>query len=55
MMKIEFETDNAAFEVDYQENEVSRILRKIAHDVVSQRSGIIFDANGNKIGTWSLE
>ena len=53
-MKIEFSTDNAAFD-EYGDAEVRRILEDIADRV--QRGygyGAIMDINGNHIGTWSL-
>jgi hypothetical protein len=50
MVKIEFNTDNAAFE---DPTEISRILRKLADrlEYVSNNEQIpIMDINGNKIG-----
>jgi hypothetical protein len=61
-VKIEFETTNAAF-ADGGMSEVARRLRMIADrcegsgtlvDVLSQLTkSPIFDANGNRIGSWS--
>jgi len=53
-LKLEFETDNAAFD-GYRADEVSRILREIAERV---EAGIeaddIRDINGNKIGQYAM-
>ena len=65
MLKIEFETDNAAFH-DYSEAanvlddymkrcEVRRILYRLTEDIACGRSnGSCVDANGNVVGSWSL-
>jgi hypothetical protein len=53
-MKIQFGTDNAAFEM-YGDQEVRRILEEIANKVESgYRNGLIIDINGNNIGNWVL-
>lgn len=53
-MKIEFNTDNAAFEDGCWE-ETDRILKEISDKVrLGYEYGPIRDINGNKIGTWSL-
>lgn len=53
-MKIEFSTDNAAFEDDLP-GEVQIILENIMYQVDGGRSaGIIHDTNGNRVGEWSL-
>jgi len=53
-MKIEFDTDNAAFEEDLA-GEVDRILRHVAHEVrVGLTTGHVRDVNGNRVGEWSL-
>ncbi len=56
MLKIEFETDNAAFEGDMCTEEVAAILRKIADRLESRGSaddcGTVTDSNGNTVGTW---
>lgn len=58
MFKIEFETDNAAFE-DMQTEEVARILREIADKVengsFSFACGVVRDYNGNTVGKWLLD
>ena len=53
-MKIEFITDNAAFD-EYGDAEVRRILEEIA-DKVERGYGYdaIMDINGNHIGSWSI-
>ncbi len=54
-LKMEFETDNAAFD-EYPAGETSRILHEIADLVVSgDLSGDIRDVNGNKMGHYELE
>jgi len=51
-MKIEFDTDNAAFE-DAPTSECCHILNKIAESIsYGETSGAIMDFNGNKIGSW---
>ena len=53
-MKIQFDTDNAAFE-EYGDAEVRRILEEIADKVEhGYDHGSIMDINGNKIGSWEL-
>ena len=50
MFKLEFRTDNAAFDADATA-EVSRILRQIADAVERGTSGApLYDTNGNRIG-----
>lgn len=49
-----FNMDNDAFTDDPQQ-EVARILRKIANQVNNSLSNGILDANGNKIGNWSIQ
>ena len=58
---VEFRTNNAAMSDDDYGPEVARILRHVA-DSVEHRSepeesdgGPIMDANGNNVGTWSIE
>lgn len=60
-MTIRFETDNEAFTNQGEENpeamraESARILRVIADKLENgQDGGPVIDANGNKVGTWSL-
>jgi hypothetical protein len=53
-VKIEFSTDNAAFEDDFG-GEVERILCWIAEQVKYDRTGgNIRDLNGNTVGSWAL-
>ena len=53
-MKIEFSTDNAAFD-ECGDAEVRRILEEIANKVErGYDHGSIFDINGNNIGTWLM-
>lgn len=55
-LKIEFDSDNAAFEDDAQ-GETVRILRNIAKKIESGRTGeqAVHDINGNRIGEWFFE
>lgn len=51
-MKVEFKTDNAAFE-DYKEGEIARILCEVARKIESgNTSGKVMDANGNSVGEY---
>lgn len=52
-MRIEYETENAAFE-DPSEHE--SVLRRILSGIeYGATSGRVMDSNGNKVGEWSLE
>ena len=54
-MKIEFSTDNAAFDEHGVYWESKRILENIIEDIrLGCDCGSIMDINGNKIGEWSL-
>jgi hypothetical protein len=56
MLKIEIETDNAAFAVGRPNEECARILRAIAEKLEHGRdAGNCIDANGNKVGTWEVK
>jgi len=56
MFKIEFETDNAAFQDGDGPAEVARILQILAVKVEDgQTSGTVRDINGNTVGSWSYE
>ena len=53
MFKLEFNTDNIAFDEAY--DECSRILQHISILLANgEDSGPVIDINGNTIGTWSL-
>ena len=56
--RLAFETDNAAFDSD-KNNEIIRILLKtiknLAVDTVDTASEIIHDCNGNAVGSWHLD
>lgn len=55
MVKIEFRTDNAAFD-DRPATEAGRILREIARQIEQGEhmdGAMIFDENGNRIGRWT--
>ena len=54
-MRIEFDTDNAAFEDDYLD-EVQFVLNNVQDQLAMGRSeGYMFDSNGNRIGHWVEE
>lgn len=54
--RLEFETDNAAFEGDQKLFECARILRRAADQLFSGRgSAEIRDVNGNLVGAWSTD
>lgn len=56
--RLQFDTDNAAFDGEELGAEIARILYAIANDV-NERSpgdiveGVARDINGNHVGTWS--
>jgi hypothetical protein len=55
MVKIEFSTDNEAFQDESKEYAIIGIIQAIAtriHDGVTQ--GVIHDINGNNIGKWRI-
>jgi len=55
-VKIDFKTNNAAFDGDDKPVEIARILREIASRVVlGSTEGTIHDINGNKIGKYSVK
>lgn len=56
MFKLQFETDNAAFDEENREHEVARILREVA-DLVEGGSDTnqVRDVNGNRIGGYNLK
>lgn len=54
-LKIEFGTDNAAFDNEGKESEIGRILREIAEDIENgSKSHSIRDINGNPVGYYEL-
>ena len=63
MVKIEFETGNAAFQdyddsysTIYRTQEILRILDKISTEIeMGYDSNSILDINGNKIGSYIIE
>lgn len=51
IFRLEFDTDNAAFEEDKRAFEIARILGEVATDVLAGlQSGGVWDANGNFVG-----
>lgn len=56
MFKLEFRTDNAAFEPGLEHVEVTRILQRISYAVENRMvAGAVKDTNGNTIGNWSIK
>ena len=59
MVKISFETDNAAFhdELGYSKRyEIMRILKNITRRIDNgDTEGKVMDVNGNSIGQWSID
>lgn len=55
MFKLQFSTENAAFEGDSKWMEIDTILRAVADRAGDgQTSGTIRDSNGNRVGQWEL-
>lgn len=55
MFKLEFKTENAAFDGDLKWMEIDSILRAVADRAGDgQTGGPIRDSNGNRIGQWEL-
>jgi hypothetical protein len=55
MFKIQFETENAAFQDGFLQYEIARILRDLADDIANgDRSGKVWDYDGNSIGHFSI-
>ena len=67
MLKIEFATENAAFQPDYEEfgyweqnyyrtEEIKRVLKNVCNQLENGYvKGTCIDINGNKVGEWSLD
>lgn len=54
-MKIEFKTDNQAFQDGNEPTEIQRILKQISAEIdYGFISNFIKDVNGNRIGTWEI-
>jgi hypothetical protein len=62
--KLEFKTENAAFEDDLAEDEICKVLcdviDRIGHPAsigpnAEAITGVCRDSNGNKIGQWSWQ
>lgn len=56
MFKLEFDTDNAAFDDENKGVEISRILLRVGSEILleNDNEGSVLDINGNSIGKWSL-
>jgi hypothetical protein len=53
-LQIQINLDNAAYQDDLM-GELDRHFLAILHKIgIDDDSGIIFDTNGNKTGTWSI-
>lgn len=54
--QLSLSTDNAAFQGDDMRAEIARILRELAEtiDNGSTYKGGLYDANGNRVGSWNL-
>lgn len=58
MFRLEFETDNAAFDAEDGDpaGEVRRILHSIGERVrLGVTEGNVLDVNGNTVGSWSWD
>jgi len=59
MLRLQIETDNAAFEGDAMRGEVARILRTVADRIESGEPTrlyqSVYDINGNACGTFRLK
>lgn len=60
MFKLEFKTNNSAFEGEYRIPEILRILENLTHRLHNVDSGDlidwkVYDINGNAIGNLYLE
>ncbi len=54
IFKMEFNTDNAAFDENYI-TEIDHIMDAVMdHLAAAETEGVIYDTNGNKIGKWEL-
>lgn len=56
MLKLEFETDSAAF-AEHDRAEIATILNLLAVKIFkgSDTEGLIRDSNGNTVGNWSMD
>jgi hypothetical protein len=55
MFKLEFSTENAAFEDENKVSEIAIILLNVRGKVLNGHGGgIVMDSNGNKVGSWEL-
>ena len=54
--ELRFSTDNAAFQDGMLETEIGIILNNVRADIDNGRTeGRVVDANGNSVGSWSLD
>lgn len=52
--KLEFNMDNAAFQDGNREFEIGRLLDQIKEKVNQGSEGLIYDLNGNRVGSWGI-
>lgn len=52
-IRIEFDTDSAAFDYDAGMFEVKEVLSRVVNTIERDSFGPIRDSNGNRIGKWS--
>jgi|TARA_R110000796_G_scaffold61271_2_gene141898 hypothetical protein len=56
MFKLEFSTENSAFDPETIDTELESILTHVAYQASRGETGrAIIDSNGNRVGKWSLE
>ena len=55
MFTLKIETGNSAFDDGNAADEVARILRDVAYNLVrGARTGVLHDTNGNRVGNFTL-
>ena len=51
--RVQFDTNNAAFDGPDATDEIERVLRRVGAKVATgEREGVVQDTNGNTIGKW---
>ena len=52
--RLEIDTDNAAFDEEFPDEELARLLREVAEEVRAPHGHTrsILDLNGNRVGSW---
>lgn len=55
-LRVEIETDNAAFDPPHRSAELARIMRTIAARIeAGETRGVVWDVNGNNVGDWEFD